>query len=126
MTDLLSKQFLFNRYIPFLLLQAQKYGYEYVLGEVERSDATAELYARQGKGIRKSNHRLRLALDLYLYRDGIYLTNSTDYAILGSWWKSQHPLFRWGGDFKQINPKTGNLEDAPDGNHFSVEYLGVK
>jgi hypothetical protein len=33
--------------------------------------------------------------------------------LLGKYWKRQHPLCRWGGDFQ-------------DGNHYSLEHEGVK
>lgn len=61
----------------------------------------------------KSAHRKRLAVDLNLFKDGKYLTATEDHAVFGAWWKQQHPLARWGGDFE-------------DGNHYSFEWEGVK
>lgn len=66
-----------------------------------------------GMGIAHSVHRLRLAQDLNIFKDGQYTTNPEDYRPFGEWWKQQHPLARWGGDFK-------------DYDHFSFEYGGVK
>jgi hypothetical protein len=54
-----------------------------------------------------SLHYSGLAVDLNAYRDGVYLTASSDYKPLGDKWKSMNSLARWGGDF------------PGDGNHFS-------
>lgn len=58
-------------------------------------------------------HSKRLALDLNLFLDGVYLVKTSDHKIFGDFWKKLHPLARWGGDFE-------------DGNHYSFEYEGVK
>ncbi len=69
--------------------------------------------ADTGAGIAHSVHRLRLAQDLNLFKDGQYVTDPEVYRPFGEWWKKQHPLARWGGDFG-------------DYDHFSFEYGGVK
>lgn len=92
--------------------------------ELYRTPEQAELYARQGKGIRRSLHQDGLAIDIALFADttgpdgvpdGVveYQTDSRAYAALGSYWKSLHPLCRWGGDFA-----------SADGNHFSITHQG--
>lgn len=111
-----EKQELFTR-LAFgpggLVSKAIDMGFTVRVGEVERSEAAAEAMAAAGKGIARSLHRLRLAVDLHLFRDGLYLTRSEDHAALGAWWKAQHALCRWGGDFSR-----------PDGNHYSVTHDG--
>lgn len=110
-----DKQRLFARLWAKLILQAFEMGYTVTLGETWRSDATAALNARTGLGISNSLHRLRLAGDLNLFKDGNYLRDSESYRPLGEWWKLQNPLCAWGGDFSK-----------PDGNHFSVTHEGVR
>jgi hypothetical protein len=114
-------------------------GYEFTLGEAQRSAEQAainalSLYDRAriralletkypvladaigcsvSRGIKNSNHRNRLAIDLNLYKDDRYLDDAADYLRFGEFWKSLHPLARWGGDFG-------------DSDHFSFEYNGVK
>jgi hypothetical protein len=63
-------------------------------------------------GHKNSCHKLKLARDLYLTRDGEYLTDTEDYRELGEWWEKQHDLCRWGGRFA-------------DGNHFSFWHNGM-
>lgn len=67
-------------------------------------------------GVVNSVHSVGLAVDLNLFKDGVYLSSSEDHAKLGAFWKTLHPLARWGGDFRP----------RPDGNHYSFEYNGVK
>lgn len=108
-----QKQVLFAQQVPALLLKAKELGYEVTLGETYRPPEMAELYAKQGKGIRNSLHTQKLAIDLNLFRDGKYLSSTEDHRALGEWWEQQHPLNRWGGRFG-------------DGNHYSMEHNGVK
>lgn len=68
----------------------------------------------QGTGHRiRSLHYSGLAQDFILYRLGTYLETTEDYRELGEYWKSLHPLCRWGGNFQHR-----------DGNHFSIEWDG--
>ena len=64
-----------------------------------------------------SLHEIGLAEDFDLYKDGKYLTKTEDHAELGEYWEelgkiNKLPL-RWGGRFR-------------DGNHYSLEGLGIK
>jgi len=65
------------------------------------------------RGIKNSVHGKKLAQDLNLFKNGDFLTKKEDYAPFGEWWKKQHILARWGGDFD-------------DADHFSFEYNGVR
>lgn len=116
----LQKQFLFARLTADLIVYAFQQGYQVTLGEAYRPPETAELYARQGKGISNSLHRRKLAIDLNLFKDSQYLKDTASYKVLGDYWKSLSGLGYeccWGGDFK--GPLT-------DGNHFSLSHLGIK
>jgi len=116
MGTLESKQFLFSRKYLLLLDWLFNHGYDVTLGEAWRSDATAELDAEQGKGISHSLHRLRLAVDLNLFHNGIFLTQMNDYLPAGLYWEGlsdSENLFCWGGRFG-------------DSDHFSLSYNGIK
>lgn len=71
----------------------------------------AKLVADAGKGTRTSLHLDGLALDLNLYRNGVYLGQTTHHAELGRYWESIGGA--WGGGWG-------------DGNHYSLAYGGKK
>jgi hypothetical protein len=62
-------------------------------------------------GSPNSLHRLRLAIDLNLFRDGVFLTSTNDHLPLGEFLESIGGT--WGGRFG-------------DGNHYSLAYGGKK
>lgn len=112
-----EKQRLFAKLLgQFLVWIYSKPGREVVGGEWQRSKAQAEANAASGAGISNSLHLKCLAIDLMLFIDGTYKIETADYAELGTYWKSLHPLCRWGGDFIT----------RPDGDHFSLEHEGVR
>lgn len=115
-------------------------GFEVSVGETKRSDEQAEINAigQQGRervaelivvefpelakklinngaanGVRNSTHLFQLAIDLNLFKDGVFLSTTEDHRPFGEWWEQQAPDARWGGRFK-------------DGNHYSLEFGGVK
>lgn len=109
-----QKQQKFAQMVALLLQQAKSLGYEVTLGEAYRPPEVAQIYARDGRGISNSLHTSRLAIDLNLFLDGKYLTQTEDYLPLGEWWETQGGS--WGGRF----------QTRPDGNHFSLEHNGVR
>lgn len=109
--SLQRKQALFARMVGDLIRQAEKLGYEVTFGEAWRPPETAEIYARQGKGISNSLHCDRLAVDFNLFKDGVYLPRTVDHKPLGEFWESIGGT--WGGRFG-------------DGNHYSLAHNGRK
>jgi hypothetical protein len=108
-----------RRFLPFvarLIDYAYAQGFELTAGELYRTPEQAALNAKTGAGIAHSLHTQRLAVDLQLFKDGGYLTDSAQYALLGEFWKTLDPDACWGGDFTT----------RPDGNHFSLTFGGVK
>ena len=109
-----QKQRLFMQLLPRLIDYAYENGYELSLGDGFRSPALfGEVGIKQGYGNPSSNHKVRLAIDLNLFKDGNYLTGTEDHKPLGEYWESLHELCSWGGRFK-------------DGNHYSFEHHGRK
>ncbi|MEX0518298.1 M15 family metallopeptidase [Raoultella planticola] len=109
-----EKQQLFTRLIAQLILWADEKGYRLTFGEAYRTPEQAALNAKKGSGISNSLHTKRLAVDLNLFINGQYQTDSTAYLPLGEYWESLGGS--WGGRFKS----------RPDGNHFSLEHEGVR
>jgi hypothetical protein len=116
-----EKQELFMTLLPRLLDFAHNCGFTIRGGELERSKAQAQRNANSGAGISNSLHLIRLAIDLHLFHHGVYLSRSEDHQLLGNYWKTLHPLCRWGGDFKDADGRPD-----PDGNHYSLEHEGRK
>lgn len=108
-----------RRFLPMvakLIEFAYAQGYELSAGECYRTPEQAALNAQHGSGIANSLHTLRLAVDLQLFKDGVYLTDSSAYKSLGEFWKTLDPDCAWGGDFVT----------RPDGNHFSLSWGGIR
>jgi len=96
-----------------LITYVYSLGYELTWGEAYRTQEQAQWDADHGIGIAQSVHCDRLAVDLQLFKDGRYLTNSTDYAFMGTFWKQLNASCRWGGDFHTV-----------DADHFSITWQG--
>jgi hypothetical protein len=108
-----QKQRRFTAMVMALIQHAYAIGYELSLGEAWRPEETAQYYAKAGKGIADSLHCVRLAIDLNVFKDGVWLMDGKQFADLGTYWKSLANDAAWGQDFKK-----------PDGNHFSLGYMG--
>lgn len=113
---LVEARVLFTMLTSTLPIKAAALGLGLAWGECLRPPAVAKYYAATGQGEEHSAHLNGLAVDTVLYKDGEPLKKTEEYAELGEWWKSLHPLCRWGGDFKT----------RKDGNHFSLEYGGIQ
>jgi hypothetical protein len=99
--NLRKKQSLFVRMVADLIIFAYNNGYEMTFG-----DAWAQSGHRPG-----SNHYIRLAIDLNLFKDGKFLQATEDHRLLGEYWESIGGA--WGGRFN-------------DGNHYSLKHEGRK
>lgn len=105
-----KKQRAFTRMIGNLIVFAYSKGYELSLGDAYRDPRVfGDMGTTRGYGRASSNHKLRLAIDFNLFKDGKYLRATEDYIELGEYWESIGGC--WGGRFN-------------DGNHFSVVHNG--
>lgn len=108
------KQAAFTENVAKLIQYINQKGNTCTFGETYRPQETAEIYASMGKGIFKSLHTERLAVDLNLFtKSGEYLTTGDSYAPYGNYWESLHPNNKWGGNFKTQN--------SGDYNHFEMK-----
>jgi len=83
-------------------------GYELTIGDAYRDPRLhGEFGKKKGYGAAKSFHKSRLAIDLNLFKDGIWLKSTEEHLPLGEYWESIGGT--WGGRFK-----------TPDGNHYSL------
>lgn len=104
---LLQDQMDFARAVPRLIDKAIALGYEVTLGDAFRDPRLhGELGVKAGYGAAGSFHKKRLAIDLNLFKDGVFCQGTEDHAKLGKWWMDTYPKACWGGKFR-------------DGNHYS-------
>lgn len=97
-------QELFARLVPRLIDKAHQLGFEVRIGHAMRCKDCPV-------GRKHSNHKVKLAIDLNLFKDGIFQVTTEAHRELGEWWEQQHALCSWGGRFN-------------DGNHYSLLYQG--
>lgn len=114
MNTLLEKQFKFSRLLAKLLTFITNSGYEVSLGEAFRTPEQAAWNAAKGKGISASLHTSRLAVDLMLFKNGVWLQKFSDYEPIGVWWEKQDPACAWGGRFKTLVDLV-HFSYSPDG-----------
>ena len=109
-----ARQKLFMRLLPRLLDKAHSLGFEVTLGDAFRDPrAFGEVGEKGPYGNKFSCHKSRLAIDLNLFRNGQYLSDTESHRELGEWWERQHDDNCWGGRFN-------------DGNHYSMQHQGRK
>lgn len=117
-----QKQSVFVRLVASLILKAYRDGYELTFGEAYRTPEQAALNAKAGTGIANSLHTQKLAIDLNLFKDGVYLSSSDAHRPLGEWWEAlTTPEYecKWGGRFTDSQGRP-----RPDGNHYSIAHNG--
>lgn len=105
--SLRKKQSEFVSMLGELIRHAEYLGYELTMGRGYASPASN----KADGGHPNSNHLNRLAIDLNLFKDGEFLTETEDHQPLGLFWESIGGT--WGGRFN-------------DGNHYSIEHNGIK
>lgn len=107
-----QKQRKFTRMVADLIVFAYEQGYELTLGDAFRDPRVhGPVGEKRSYSSANSLHKERLAIDLNLFKDGRFLTQSEDHRPLGEYWESLGGA--WGGRFN-------------DGNHYSLEHGGRK
>jgi len=90
-------------------------GYECTFGDAYRDPRShGSMGEKAAYGRAASAHKQRLAIDLNLFKDGKYLTDTEDHRPFGEYWLELRAGNRWGGTFS-----------SPDGNHYSRIYWGI-
>lgn len=103
-----QKQELFMRLLPRLIDKAHEMGFEIRGGDLFRDPRVhGQVGEKKSYSSANSNHKLKCAIDLNLFKDGKFLQATADHKELGEWWEQQHELCRWGGRFN-------------DGNHYEL------
>jgi hypothetical protein len=102
-----QQQSKFASMVPRLIDKAIELGFEVTLGDAYRDPRChGDLGVKMGYGSRNSYHKIRLAIDINLFKNGQFMSATEDHLQLGEWWETQGGT--WGGRFKE-----------KDGNHYS-------
>jgi hypothetical protein len=109
-----EKQRLFMRLLPDLIDFIHEQGYECTIGDGFRDPRShgaqgVQMHDKFGNviyGRPKSAHKHRLAIDINLFKNGKYLTETEDHRLIGEYWESLHFF--------------------DDGNHYSLVHQGIK
>ena len=83
-----DRQRRFTELVARFILWCYDNGYELTFGECYRTPEQAALNAASGKGIANSLHTKRLAIDLNLFVNGEYRTETEAYKQVGEYWKT--------------------------------------
>lgn len=118
--SLSDKQFEFARNMASLELWIAE-RFKYVRGEALRSPEEAARLAGLGKGIKNSNHCLKLAQDLVIFDEHGNPWNDDVYRVVAEEWITRHELARAGYFFKGRGKGPGR-----DGPHLSFLHNGVQ
>ena len=105
----------FALHLAYLIQHISAAGYTCTFGDAYRSPkAFGGMGEKAPYGRWTSAHKQRLAVDLNLFRHGVYLEDTEHHRPIGEYWKALHELNRWGGDFSN-----------KDGNHYARLYGGI-
>lgn len=98
------QQAAFAHDIAKLIMYVFEQGFTVTFGEAYRTQEQAEIYEKEGKGIRDSLHCKRLAIDIFIFnKEGNLLQEKHDYEPFGEYWASLDPKNRWGGIFPRVD-----------------------
>ena len=86
-----------------LLSWATSKGYEYVIGEVQRTPEQQKLYVDSGRSkTLASLHLKKCAADIFFFKDGKLLATKEEVQPLGNEWESYNPANSWGGNWRSF------------------------
>lgn len=112
MSALYDKQCKFTKMIPRLIDKAHELGFDVTIGDAFRDPRVfGAVGVKMSYSAASSCHKMRLAIDLNLFKNGKFLETTEAHRQLGEWWESQGGT--WGGRFN-------------DANHYSLEFEGKK
>ena len=104
-----DRQKQFPPMVAKLILFAYEQGYQLTFGDAYRDPRVfGNCGEKEGYGEPYSNHKLRLAVDFNLFKNGHWLTQDSDFDFLHDYWESIGGAARIPGD----------------GNHFSLDWQG--
>ena len=96
-----EKQELFTELLAQLITHIYSQGYKIRMGDVWAKPRNPLEHKAN------SQHYIKMAADLNLFSNSIFLDKTEDHKHFGDWWEKLNPLCRWGGRYG-------------DGNHYEL------
>lgn len=120
--SLKENQMLFTSLISVFILKLNNYGYRVTFGEAHRTQYMQDYYLKKGlTKVNYSKHQDRLAIELYIFKNGKLLVGKDELKLIGLIWSSLHVQCVWGGDWN----RNRKIEDEKflDLNHFELKQV---
>jgi len=115
-STLQKRQCDFTSAVSKLIVHAIVLGYEVKVAEWNRLLVTQQDYVARGVSwTLDSRHLDNLAVDIYIFKDGVIIMGGEPYRALGEYWESIGG--RWGGRFG-LKPDEYSIEIGKDPVHF--------
>lgn len=101
--SLRTEQSRFAEDLVAFLTWATSKGYEYVIGEVQRTPEQQKIYVETGRSkTLDSRHLKKCAADLFFFMDGKLLSTKEEVQPLGNQWESMNVKNSWGGNWRSF------------------------
>lgn len=95
-----EKQEKFSKNVAKLFNFILENGYQIRIGECQRTVEQQKIYFKQGKSkTMNSNHLKKLAIDLFIFKNGEWFISKSQLQKIGDFWESLDKNNRWGGNF---------------------------
>ncbi len=86
-----------------LLTWATSKGYDFVIGEVQRTPEQQKIYYDTGRSkTMNSMHLQKCAADLFFFMNGKLLSTKEEMQPIGNQWESMNVKNQWGGNWKSF------------------------
>lgn len=101
--SLRQEQSAFALDLVHFLLWATEQGYDYTLGEVQRTPEQQKIYMDSGRSkTMDSQHLKKLAADIFFFKNGRLLSSKEEMQPIGNAWEKLSSKNSWGGNWNSF------------------------
>lgn len=102
--SLRKQQSIFAADVMKLFVWLYDNGYEWTFGEAARTPEQQKIYVETGRSKTfNSFHLKRLAIDLFIFKNGKLLSTKEEMQPIGNAWESMAAENSWGGNWKFLD-----------------------
>lgn len=116
---LLHQQQKFSLTLALFIIEIESMGYHCILGELLRTEhQQAEYYRKKLSKTMDSNYLKKIAIDIYIFKNGVLLSTFEKLNPFYNIWQSLHKNARCGCDWNNNGLKDGVF----DAYHYEFNY----